>query len=53
MTFVDYLNQVFLVIKAFVSMLFSLTVTPGVSIGSIFLVSSLLFVIVVNLWPRA
>lgn len=53
MTLIDYLNIVFQVIKGFVSMLFNLIVSPGVSIGSIFLVASLLFVIVVNVWPRA
>lgn len=53
MTFVDYLNIVFQVIKSYISMLFSLVVSPGVTIGSIFLVASLLFVIVVNVWPRA
>lgn len=53
MTLVEYLNQVFQVIKLYVSFLFSLTVSPGVSIGSIFLVGSLLFILAVNLWPRA
>lgn len=53
MLLIDYLNLVFQVIKLYVSMLFNLVVSPGVSIGSIFLVASLLFVITVNVWPRA
>lgn len=53
MSLVDYLNQFFQVIKLYVKMLFSLMISPGVSIGSIFLVASLLFVIAVNFWPRA
>lgn len=53
MSLVDYLNQVFTVLSHYVSFLFNLIISPGVSIGSIFLVGSLLFVIVTNLWPRA
>lgn len=48
----DYLNDVFSVLSAFVSFIFSLEFLPGVSIGSVFLVASLLYAISVTLWPR-
>lgn len=53
MTFIDYLNQVFDVIRLYVSFLFNLIISPGVSLGSIMLLSLLLFVIVSNIWPRS
>lgn len=47
-----YLNQVFDVISAYVTFLFGLYVMPGVSIGSIFLVGTLLWIITTTLWMR-
>lgn len=49
---VDYLNSVFDVIKLYVRFLFGLNVVQGVSIGSIFLVASLLWAITVAFWVR-
>lgn len=50
---IQYLNQVFDVIKGYVAMLYQLNIASGVSIGSLFLVSSLLWVITVSFWHRS
>lgn len=49
---IDYINQVMDVLQLYVNFLFTLYVVPGVSIGSIFLLSTLLWIIVANFWPR-
>lgn len=49
---VDYLNQFLDVIQQYVNFIFSLYVAPSVSLGSIFLLSTLLWIIVANFWPR-
>lgn len=49
---VEYLNQFFDVIKLYVQFLFSLQILPAVSIGSIFLVATFLWIIVTTLWVR-
>lgn len=49
---IDYLNQVWSVLSGYVSFLFKLNFAPGVSIGSILLVSSLLWAISRIFWPR-
>ena len=48
----DYLNGVFTILGNYVAFLFNLQIMPGVSIGSILLVATLLFVIVANFWMR-
>lgn len=48
----DYLTSFFHVIQGYISFLFSLQFLPGVSIGSVFLVSLVLYVIVKLFWPR-
>lgn len=49
---VDYLNTFFDVLKMYVNFLFSLQVLPSVSIGSIFLVGTFLWIIVTTIWIR-
>lgn len=48
----DYLNEIFDVLQGYVTFIFSLYIVPGVSIGSIFMVSSLLIIIVKLFWAR-
>lgn len=50
--FVDYLNAVFTILKNYVTFLFNLEIISGVSIGSIFLVATLLAVIATHFWVR-
>lgn len=50
---VSYLNDFFFVLSDYVTFLFKLQISPGVSIGSIFLLGSLFFVIVTALWARS
>lgn len=49
---VDYLNTFYSVIKLYVNWLFTLYITNGVSLGSILLVATLLWVISL-FWPRS
>lgn len=49
---IDYLNQFWQILGLYVKWIFTLQFAPGVSIGSILLVGSLLFVITVTLWFR-
>lgn len=49
---IDFLNQIFSVLGDYVKFIFSLQFVPGVTIGSIFLVATLLAIITKNLWPR-
>lgn len=50
---VSYLNDFFFVLSNYAIFLFKLEIAPGVSIGSIFLLSSLFFVVVTALWARS
>lgn len=52
MTFIQFASGIFSVIKGFVNLLFTLTIVPGVSIGSLLLYSLIVYVIVVNFYPR-
>lgn len=49
---VEYLNDVLTVLAKYVSFLFSLELTTGVSVGSILLVATLLWIITINFWVR-
>lgn len=49
---IDFLNQMFSVLGDYVKFIFNLEFVPGVSIGSVFLVATLLSIIVTNFWPR-
>lgn len=48
----DFLNQMFSVLGDYVKFIFKLQFVPGVTIGSIFLVATLLTIVVKNFWPR-
>lgn len=52
MSFVDFINDFMDVLQSYVNFLFSLVIIPGVSVGSILLVSLILWIITVVLWPR-
>lgn len=49
---IDFLNEYLSVVGKYVAFLFSLQFLPGVSIGSFLLVASILYAIVILLWPR-
>lgn len=49
---VEYLNQFFDVLSLYIKFLFSLQFLPSVSVGSIFLVATFLWIIVTTLWVR-
>lgn len=49
---INYLNEFFGVLKLYVNWLFTLFLTDGVSLGSIFLVASIFWVISI-IWPRS
>lgn len=49
---VDFINQMLDVLQSYVKFLFSLEFLSGISIGSVFLVASLLYVLTVTLWHR-
>lgn len=52
-SFLDYANDFFDVLKLFVQSLFSMQVSGAfVTVGSIFLVCIMLFVIITNFYPR-
>lgn len=49
---IEYLNSMTKVLSQYVEFLFSLEIAPYVSIGSVFLVATLLWVITTNFWVR-
>lgn len=49
---VNFINEFLSVLGTYVRFLFSLEITSGVSMGSVFLVATILFLIVDSLWVR-
>lgn len=48
----QFINDMLDVLGSYVVFLFSLEFLPGISIGSVFVVASLMFVIIETLWVR-
>lgn len=49
---IQFLNDTFTIISNYVSALFQMYIVPGVSMGSMILISLLFFVIVTAFWAR-
>lgn len=47
-----YFNEFFSVVKQYVVFIFSLEFLPGVSIGSVYLLATFLWIITTTLWHR-